>query len=144
MDIAAELGISQSTVSRDIKALLKEWQEARINDIDERKRTELAKIDNLELEYWEAWRRSCEKAEKETTKMQGGASDEKPGRVEKTKSVEVQSGDPRFLAGIQWCIEMRCKLLGLHAPEKKDITSNGESIKAYIGWTPEQWDKQNT
>ena len=36
-------------------------------------------------------------------------------------------------------MERRAKLLGLDAPTKQDITSGGEKLKAYIGWTPEQW-----
>ena len=58
MDIAEKLKISQATVSRDLKVIEKEWAAARINDIDERKRMELAKIDNLELVYWEGGRRA--------------------------------------------------------------------------------------
>lgn len=121
-DIADELGISQATVSRDLKAVQAEWKEARINDIDERKRQELAKIDNLELEYWDAWRRSCENAEIETTKAQAGRGSEGPDRIEKTKRVEGQTGDPRFLTGVMTCINKRCELLGLNAPVKNEMT----------------------
>jgi hypothetical protein len=32
------------------------------------------------------------------------------------------AGDPRFLAGIQWCIEQRCKILGLLAAVKNELT----------------------
>lgn len=32
-------------------------------------------------------------------------------------------------------------LYGLDAPAKADITSGGEKIKAYIGWTPDEWEK---
>ena len=79
MDIAEKLKISQATVSRDLKVIEKEWSAARINDIDERKRMELAKIDNLELVYWEGWKKSQADAEVETVKMQGNA--DKPGKV---------------------------------------------------------------
>lgn len=127
MAIAAELGISQATVSNDLKHIQAEWQAANIADIDRRKREELAKIDALELEYWDAWARSCENAEVETTKMVG-SSPEKPDRAEKTKRVEGQAGDPRFLAGVQWCIERRCKLLGIDAPHAVDLTSAGKAI----------------
>lgn len=126
MEIAAELDISQATVSKDLKVLQKEWQEARINDIDERKRQELAKIDNLELEHWEGWRRSQQDAEVQTVKMLGKES---PDKMEKTRRTEGQVGDPRFLTGIQWCINKRCELLGLDAPKRQDITSNDQTIK---------------
>ena len=116
MDIAEQLKISQATVSRDLKAIEKEWAVARINDIDERKRMELAKIDNLELVYWGGWKKSQADAEVETVKMQGNA--DKPGKVEKTRRVEGQVGDPRFLQGVAWCVDKRCELLGLNATTK--------------------------
>lgn len=130
VDIADALGISQSTVSRDLTYLQKEWQEARINDIDERKRLELAKIDNLELEYWDAWQRSKEDAEVQTIKQKGAIVDGEKQIVpiEAQKRTEGQAGDPRFLAGVQWCINKRCELLGLDAAKKTDVTSGGEKI----------------
>ena len=130
-DIAEELKISQSTVSRDLTVIQKQWAEARISDIDERKRIELAKIDNLELIYWEGWKRSCEKAEIETTKMTGNlkknqkeGEGDKPDRMEKTKRIENMIGDPRFLQGIERCIYKRCELLGLNAPIKSEVNIN--------------------
>lgn len=115
-DIAAKLGLSQPTVSRDIQVLIDEWKIERVYDINEAKARELAKVDNLELEYWDAWRRSQENAEKETKKavkpVKGVA------RQEIQKTSEGQTGDPRFLAGIQWCIERRCLILGVDAPKK--------------------------
>ena len=38
----------------------------------------------------------------------------------KKRSEETTLGDPRYLQGIQWCIQERCKILGLYAP----VTSN--------------------
>jgi predicted transcriptional regulator len=119
--IADRLGIDQSTVSRDLKILQQEWQVARINDIDERKRQELAKIDNLELEYWDAWRRSQNDKETVIARV-------KAGEKETTERREGQAGDPRFLDGVQWCINKRCELLGLNAPKGVDLTTNGKEL----------------
>jgi predicted transcriptional regulator len=130
-DIADQLGISQSTVSKDLKLIQSEWAVARINDIDERKRIELAKIDNLELTYWDGWKRSQENAEVETTKLKGRDAD-KPTDLEKTKRVEGQVGDPRFLQGVANCIDKRCELLGLNAPKNVDVTSNGKDLTTII------------
>ena len=130
-DIAEQLKISQGTVSKDLKFIQNEWMIARINDIDERKRIELAKIDNLELTYWDGWKRSQENAEVETTKMKGKDTS-KPSELEKTKRVEGQVGDSRFLQGVGWCIEKRCELLGLNAPKNVDVTSGGEQLNPYM------------
>ena len=46
-----------------------------------------------------------------------------------TESIEKtsmgQAGDPRFLAGVQWCIERRCKIIGIDAPTKSELTGAG-------------------
>ena len=101
-DIAADLGVSQSTISADLKKLQRRWQASALVDLNAAKAQELAKIDNLEREYWEAWTRSCADAETVVKKAK-----------EATQTIKGQAGDPRFLAGVQWCIERRCKLLGL-------------------------------
>ena len=113
-DIATELGIDQSTVSRDLKALHKEWLASALVDIDKAKARELAEIDHLEREYWAAWMRSCEDVE---TTRQEGDPQATPSRVVQTR--KGQAGDPRFLQGVQWCIERRCKILGIEAAIKQ-------------------------
>lgn len=124
IEIAEELGLSQPTVSRDLKILQSEWREKRIYDIDEKKNIELAKIDNLELEYWQAWRRSLEDAETKMIEKQGVIKDGDKenkiigSRVKQTDKKEGQSGNPAFLRGVEWCINKRCEILGLNAGNK--------------------------
>ena len=129
-DIADELGISQATVSRDIKALQQAWLDSALIDFNEAKARELAKVDQLEREYWQAWERSCEDAETETQKAKGDVRkyegndgqfvQERPAEVTKTR--KGQAGDPRFLAGIQWCINKRCDILGIDAPRRHELS----------------------
>ena len=125
VDIAEKLGLGQATVSRDISALHKLWMESSLFDINEAKSQELAKIDRLEREYWDAWERSCENAE---TMVQRGVEADGKQRKEATKTVKGQTGDPRFLAGIQWCIERRCKILGIDATQKVDLRNTTQLI----------------
>ena len=101
VEIAEEVGLHQSTVSRDLKALQKQWQHSALVNVDEAKAKELARVDHLEREYWEAWERSV-------------------GEY-RTKKTEDINGDPRYLSGVQWCINKRCELLGLDAPSKHEI-----------------------
>lgn len=108
-EIGEQLGLSQSTISNDLKVIQKEWFTERINDINERKMMELKKVDNLEIEYWDAWKRSQENAETRITEI--GIRSEK-----ETVKEEGQVGNPSFLQGVQWCINKRCQLLGLDAP----------------------------
>jgi hypothetical protein len=115
-DIADEVGVSQATVCRDLQALQASWLDSALTDFNEAKAQELAKVDRLEREYWQAWQRSCENAE---TLRQEGDPKQPPTKVVKTS--KGQAGDPRFLQGVQWCIERRCKILGIDAPQKIDV-----------------------
>lgn len=139
VDIAREVGLSQSTVSNDLKALQRMWLKSSLIDINEAKAREIAEIDNLEREYYKAWHRSCEDAETLTQKTKGTIEKrekedgtfvtERPAEVAKTS--KGQAGDPRFLSGIQWCIERRCKILGVDAPERSDV--GGELVVRFLG-----------
>jgi hypothetical protein len=125
--IGDKLGLAQQQISYDLKALNKRWVESSLKNITDLKVRELAKIDNLEREYWEAWRRSTEDKEVDTTKAIPDKEDPSMGRTkEKTQRREGQAGDPRFLAGVQWCINKRAEIIGLDAGVKSlsvDLTS---------------------
>jgi len=118
-EIAEQLEVNQSTISRDLKSLRKAWLASALVAIDKAKAQELAKIDRLEREYWTAWVRSC--GDTETVKQRGkpGSKGISTDSIEKTS--KEQSGDPRFLAGVQWCIERRCKLFGLDEPQEFNV-----------------------
>jgi len=139
-DIAAEIGMAQQTVSNDIKALQKDWLASALIDFNEAKSQELAKVDRLEREYWQAWERSCEDAETITEKARASKGSERPDSVEKTKQAKGQAGDPRFLNGVQWCIDRRCKILGIDAASKVDI-SGSDLIVQLIGIDPDAGDE---
>ena len=113
--IAETLGLAQSTISGDISALHREWRKSALIDIDERKAQELAKVDRLEREYWAAWEQSCAVGVQVSREKRVGQD-----AVTQSKTVDKPGGDPRFLAGVERCIERRCKLLGLDAPTKID------------------------
>src|SRR5262249_55939864 len=111
-ELARRVGVDRSTVSRDLKALNARWKEAAVRDLDAAKGQELEHIDEMQREYWHAWEES--KQGQETTTTEQVTS----GDGERTKAAvrkEEQHGDPRYLAGVQWCVEQRCKLLGLNA-----------------------------
>jgi len=150
-DIADKLKINQSTVSRDLRALQAEWLESALVDFDDAKARELAKVDRLEREYWRAWERSCEDAETTVKKTKGAVKktvikkedgDEEDGKskfvserpAEVSQTAKGQAGDPRFLAGVQWCIDKRCKVLGIDAPVKLQLGGNVAIIQRVAGF----------
>lgn len=126
-DIATEVGVSQPTVSLDLKALHAEWLKSTLIDINEARSRELAKLDQLEREYWKGWLRSCMDAEEEIVKV---TIDEQGIKTEETKKVKGQSGDTKFLDGIQKCVAQRCKILGVEAPEEHTYDIGPQLIQA--------------
>jgi len=117
VEIAEKIGVTQAVISKALQICRAEWQTIAAMNIEERKAQELAKIDTLELEYWAAWKRSQEDAESNISRL-AGESVATPNRIEKTIRTQGQTGDPRFLAGVQWCITKRCEILGVNAPTK--------------------------
>lgn len=114
--IGEEVGVKQSTVSRDLLAIRKQWLESTLMDFNEAKAREMARIDQLERVAWEAWEKSLGENVTVTVKKEGAGEGEDRIEVEverKEKTVEL-NGDPRYLERIQWCIEQRCKILGVY------------------------------
>ena len=123
MDIAKKIGLSQPHVSRALKTLHKQWLEDAATTIEKAKARELAKIDDLERTYYEAWERSRENAESITKKQVGAGP---LARKEKSQTSKAQVGNARFLVGVQWCIDRRCKILGIDAPVKSEAELSGK------------------
>jgi len=92
--IAKEVGCSQPQVSHDLKFLSKGWKESALMNIDKIKSQELAKLDHLEREYFDAWERSKN---------------------------ESRDGDPRFLEGVLKCVAKRADIVGLDSPQKSEV-----------------------
>jgi hypothetical protein len=114
-ELAQRLGVNRSTISRDLRVLNVRWKEAAVRDLDAAKSQELERLDLLEQEYWAAWERSKQPHEMTTTEQTTDGDGE---RVKAALRKDDQHGDPRYLAGVERCIEQRCKLLGLNAPQK--------------------------
>lgn len=113
--IAARLKVSQPTISLDLQYLQKQWLNAALMDFNEAKSRELARIDRLEREYWQAWQRSLT----EQVKTSKRAKERPTGKeIEAGENRESRIGDERFLAGVRWCIEQRLKIFGVYAADK--------------------------
>ena len=116
-EIADEFGVTQQQVAYDIAEIKRRWREESFIDMDEAKQQELATIENLKREYWQAWERSLDERTKTRTEQSKGAGD-KTGTAKATVEKETLLGNPAYLAGVQWCISERSKILGLYAPNK--------------------------
>jgi hypothetical protein len=125
-DLAAQriYRVSRQTISNDIKEIQRRWLESSIRDFDEARAEELAKIDHLEATAWDEYYRSRKAQKKTLQKSMSGDREINEARVEEIERI----GDVRYLQLVDRCIERRCKLLGLDAPAKADITSGGAPL----------------
>jgi DNA-binding MarR family transcriptional regulator len=129
--IAEELGVDTATVSRDLKILREEWLQSALVDLNDAKAKELAKIDQLEVTYWSAWERGLGEFKSKTVKGRGASENQKPSLLEQILKTEDRNGDPRYLAGIQWCINKRCEILGLDAPKENKLSGSVEITRKH-------------
>jgi transposase len=122
--ISKELKVVRSTISKDISAIREEWRRSRADSFHSEQLHELARIDAIEREAWAQWESS--KAEEVTTRAEtevliteeNGRQVRKPGAERVIRVTKTRNADPRYMDTIRWCVEMRCKLLGLLAPSK--------------------------
>jgi hypothetical protein len=106
MKIADRLGVSQATVSGDLKLVEKQWRADAVRDFDLCREHELQKLALIEQEAWQAWERS--QKPQQSADLAGDDSS-RPTK----KRIRNQYGDPRFLALVNQCIATRRALLGL-------------------------------
>ncbi len=134
---------SVSTAHGDIKSLLKEWRESRLEDMDDALQLELTRIDDTVRELWEQWEKSKEDYTKTQRKRKGAparnnndSNSSGDGGI-RTFSVEEKTlnivglGNPAYISEIRQQLAERRKLLGLYAPEKRDI-QGGMSFSAFL------------
>lgn len=114
--IGEHLKLSQSQVSRELRRIKEEWKKQSERDFDLSVEQELKRLELIERTYWQAWDKSLQP--KEST-----SSEKKGSEVKVGKRTEQRAGNPQFLKGVMECIDRRCKLLGLDAPVKSEITS---------------------
>ena len=142
-EISKELKVVRSTISKDINAIREEWRCSRADSFHSEQLHELAKIDAIEREVWAQWESS--KAEEVTTRAEtevlvteeNGRQLRKPGAERVIRVTKIRNADPRYMDTIRWCVEMRCKILGLLAPTKMAASVSVESTPptVQIDWT---------
>jgi transposase len=126
-EIGRQLGVTQQCIAKDVHALEKEWLASAVVDIDTAKAKELARIDRLERVAWRAWRRSCQRKEKATTRMERKLNeDTQKAKTITSKATELRDGNPEYLKRVEWCISKRCELLKLNPPQRLEHGGSAE------------------
>lgn len=132
-EVMKRLGLgsySTKTVHSDIQTLLKEWRDSRLEDMDLALQLELERIDEAVRDLWEQWEKSKTDYTKTTSKRKGapvndkktGSSTIKTFQKEETEAEVIRLGDTSYIAEIRQQLAERRKLLGLYAPDKREIT----------------------
>jgi len=137
-EIAKVLGVDQSTVSDDCRAIEEEWKERYAKDRDEMKRQAhagfLLKIRELEAEY-ELSKQPLKK-QRQARKVLSDTKTQEQKQVGATKvitSQEERLGDPRIQTLISGYYDKIVKLWGLNAPEKIAATEvDGSPIQGGV------------
>lgn len=150
--------VTQKTVSEDLRVVREEWLKSAAQEYDALKAKELAAIDDLQEECWKQFRLSCKvrtktvKLEKELklpkidiSKNKGNGSipfpkskvDPLPDPVMTTTKIGKDyrypsTGNPAWLDRVQWCVEMRCKILGIVKPP--EVVNNNMLNVGTLNW----------
>jgi len=135
--------LSRSQITRDVQALLARWRESSLKSVNDLKVRELAKLDNLEGQYWAAWQKSCEdfvsfeenQVNDQVAYKQGGM---RPtyNRIKNRTRNETMIGDSRYLDGVGKCIDTRCKILGLYS--SNTVSVNWRKQAEEVGINPDE------
>ena len=144
---------STQTVHKDVQTLLKEWRESRLGNMDDALQLELARIDDTVRELWEQWEKSKEDYTKTQRRRKGAPKTKDDGSggddggirtfsVEEQTEQVVRLGNPTYLAEIRQQLAERRKLLGLYAPEKRDIKGEVSVSRPPSEMTVEEIEKE--
>jgi len=116
--------LSYHQIYTDMRKVLDGWEADRKKLLDKHKALEIAKINRLETVYWDAWERSKDPTTKTIVKKGGQPKGMKDKKAIVTDYVTHEThttesvGSSKWLTGIQWCIQMRCKIMGLGTDAK--------------------------
>ncbi len=128
-----EIGIVPSTFYRDQSAVIDRWRQQAKAHIDEAKGAALAKIEQLESKCWTRIDALEAGQTREVTTLtsyvplkvgKAAPGDETPqtGTMRKTKTKGHEQNLGTWIRTLQWCIEQRCRIMGLYAPVKLQNT----------------------
>lgn len=119
---------STATVQNDIKTVLEELQQQRLDNAEYALQLELERIDETCRELWAQWEKSKEDYVRTMKKRkgvpqfgdEGGKS--KATQIETRESTVIGLGNVSYISEIRAQLQERRKLLGLYAPEKKEVS----------------------
>ena len=131
-EIASLTGLGERMVQSEITALRKGWTQRAQLDVQTATFRELDRIDALERTAHEGWMRSLGQVNVETKQATSASG----GNVNRAtvRNAGNRDGNPVFLARMAWCVEQRCKILGLEKPLAVEVRGTFVEIAMGIDW----------
>lgn len=142
--------IGRKTVGNDRNALVADWNQSALADMDRYIEEEVAKLDKVERVAWEGYAMTLatNKAVETLERSRHSGEKEKLAYVERETRTIDSPANPnyQFLRIILECIDKRAKLRGLYKYQAEvNVNVRQETthhVKHYIGWSPEEWDQK--
>lgn len=128
--------LSTKAIRLELDTIRQQWLQSSLMDFNAAKAKELARLDELEKEAWEAWERSKEKhirLEYNVADDQVPFSVDKIAKVQrknKHKVIEATVGDSKYLEMIERVVKMRCDIIGLFQAQKLQIDWRAEALQS--------------
>lgn len=119
--------LSRPQIGYDLAEIRQRWLDSMLQNFDQRKSEELAKLDRVEREAWKAWEQSKEYESLITEKGQT------PKGSVNLRKKRKGAGSTTYLNIILQCIQERSKICGFYAP--KEIKQEGEVVVTFA-WQP--------
>ena len=130
-DMAVRLGLTRRTVQAELSAIRKGWRTRTHLDFQSALFQQLDRIDLIEKYAYDGWERSLGQVSVETRQATASSS----GQVTRaTVRTGNGVGDRGFLAQMAWCVEQRCKILGLEKPVAVEVRGTFVEIALGIDW----------
>ena len=131
-EIASLTGLGERMVQSEITAVRKGWIQRVHLDVQTATFQELDRIDALERDAHDGWMRSLGQVNVETKQ----ATTASGGNVNRAtvRTAGNRDGNPVFLARMAWCVEQRCKILGLEKPLAVEVRGTFVEIAMGIDW----------
>ena len=131
-EIASLTGLGERMVQSEITALRRGWVQRAHLDVQTATFQQLDRIDAIEKNAHDGWMRSLGQVNVETKQATTTAR----GLVNRAtvRTAGNRDGNPVFLARMAWCVEQRCKILGLEKPVAVEVRGTFVEIAMGIDW----------
>jgi hypothetical protein len=128
-DIAIAVKAGRTTVYEDIQELHRQWVERADTEIDKAKIQQLQRLAWVEDEMSAEWEKSKQPG---LTELDETTTGEDGDTRKHRRTVQHQTGNPKYMDSILKCVSERSKIMGLYAPVKVESTDREGKAPAEI------------